>query len=198
MHQKTWIRRALSMCLCVAVLATYSMIALAASPKVAGELTVFGTSANGETPFVTVNGEAARSGRSVFSSSIINTPENAGAVVNLGRLGKIELAPNSAIVLSFSDNQINADLSAGKITVLGASQPVSVNTPVAGVLQLSPGESASAGEAAKQTTGGGGHSAAWWGFAAVLAGAAALIIYAATRDNDISIGGGGTVVSPVR
>jgi len=174
------------------------MVALANSPKVAGELTVFGTEAGGEAPFVMVNGEAAKSGRSVFSSSIINTPENAGAVINLGRLGKLELAPNSAIILSFDDNEISGNLTAGKLTVLGAAQNVSVKTADGTVKQLAAGQSVTATAVPAQDTDNDGNSAAWWGFAAVLGGAAALIIYAATRDNDAEIGGGGTVVSPVR
>ena len=198
MDSKLWIRKALSACLCVAVLATYSMVALASSPKVAGELTVLGTDSSGEAPFVMVNGEASKTGRSVFSSSIINTPETAGAVINLGKLGKLELAPNSAIVLSFDDNNISGDLTAGKITVLGAAEIVSVKVADGKVLQLTAGESATAAGASAAQTTGGGHSAAWWGFAAVLVGAGALIIYAATRDNNAEVGGGGTVVSPVR
>ena len=197
MDSKLWIRKALTTCLGVAVLATYSMVALANSPKIAGELTVFGTATSGEAPFVSVNGEAARSGRSVFSSSIINTPENAGAVINLGKLGKIELAPNSAMVLSFDNDNISGDLTAGKLTVLGAAQTVNVKTANGNTVQLAAGDSVMANGPAAQTT-GGGHSAAWWGFAAVLVGAGALIIWAATRDNNAAVGGGGTIVSPVR
>jgi len=67
MNSKLWIQKALSMCLVVAIIATYSMVALASSEKAAGELLVTGKSINGETPFVTVNGETAKTGRSVFS-----------------------------------------------------------------------------------------------------------------------------------
>ena len=73
MNSKLWIRKALSMCLSVAVLATYSMVALAGPGKAAGELAVSGKSVSGETTFVFVNGEVARSGRSVFSGSTITT-----------------------------------------------------------------------------------------------------------------------------
>ena len=59
MNSKLWIRKALSLCLSVAILATYSMVALAGPRKVAGELTVSGKDINGEAPFVLVNGEAA-------------------------------------------------------------------------------------------------------------------------------------------
>jgi hypothetical protein len=58
MNSKLWIRKALSACLSISLLATCSAVALANS-KVSGELTVAG---NG----VLVNGEAAQSGRSIF------------------------------------------------------------------------------------------------------------------------------------
>ena len=50
MNSKLWIHKALSMCLVVAMIATYSMVALAGSEKVAGELIVTGKTINGETP----------------------------------------------------------------------------------------------------------------------------------------------------
>jgi hypothetical protein len=196
MDSKLWTRRALSTCLCVAILATYSMVTLAFSGKVAGELTVFGANTNGEAPYVMVNGEAAHSGRSIFSSSIVTTPDNAGAVINLGKLGKIELAPNSTFVLSFNNNAISGDLTAGKLTVLGSATAVNVKTADGGSVDLNAGESATATGAKAQTSGGSGKG--WWIFAAVLVGAGAAIIWAATQDNDVQIGGGGTVVSPVR
>jgi len=176
------------------------MVALAFSGKVAGELTVFGANTNGEAPFVMVNGEAARSGRSIFTSSMVTTPDNAGAVINLGKLGKIELAPNSTFVLSFNDNAISGELTAGKLTVLGASEGVNVKTSDGTSVMLNSGESVAAGSSSKaQTDSDGGSSTGWWIFAAVLAGAGAAIIYTATQgDNDISLGGGGTVVSPSR
>lgn len=199
MDSKLWIRRALSTCLCVAVLATYSMVALGFSGKVAGELTVFGANTNGEAPFVMVNGEAAKSGRTIFSSSMVATPDNAGAVINLGKLGRIELAPNSTFVLSFNDSSISGDLLAGKLTVLGAAAGVNVKTADGSLLTLNAGESATAASGKSQTTTGGGGGAGWWIFAAVLIGAGAAIVYTATRgNNDINLGGTGTVVSPNR
>ncbi len=197
MNSKLWIRKALSSCLVVAIFATYSMVALANTAKIAGELTVAGMN-NGEAAMVTVNGEAAKSGRSIFSSSTIVTPENASAIINLGKLGKIELAPNSSVALSFTDSAISGDLSSGKLTVLGATNSVSVKTANGEVVKLDAGESVSA---AKQddddtTSGGGG---AWWAWALVFGGAAAGILIAATQsDNRAALGGSGTVVSPTR
>ncbi len=203
MNSKVWIRKALSMCLVVATFATYSMVALANSERVVGELSVSGKNINGETPFVKVNGEAAQTGRSIFSSSTIATPENAGAIVNLGKVGKIELAPNTILTLSFNEKGINGDLSAGRITVLNASDTVNVKTLDGTIVKLNAGNSAVAttGKARDDDddtkAGDGGHGLLIW--ALILGGAAAGIIIAANSDNNrITLGGNTTVISPTR
>lgn len=197
MNSKVWIRKALSMCLAVAILATYSMVALAGTEKVAGELLVSGKNINGETPFVKVNGEAAQSGRSIFSSSTIATPENTSAVINLGKVGKIELAPNTTMTLSFNEKGISGDLISGRVTVLGASDSVNIRTAEGNLLKLGVGESAvsSAQDDDEDEKDGAG----WWVWALVFGGAIAGVVIAATSDNNrVALGGGSTVVSPTR
>ena len=197
MNSKVWFRKALSMCLMVAVYATYSMVVLASPDKIVGELTVAGKSVNGEIPVVTVNGEAVRSGRTIFSSSTIATTENSSAVVNVGKNGKIELAPNTVVTLSFNDKGLSGDLSSGAVTALSADN-VSVKLPNGEVLKLKAGETAAAGQQTQtqtQTSSGGG--AAWWVYALILGGAVAGVALAATSDsNDLEVGGGSIVVSP--
>lgn len=201
MNSKKWLKKALSTCLVVATMATYSMVALAGSGKAAGELLVSGTNLNGATPFVTVNGEAAQSGRSVFSSSTIATPENASAIINLGKVGKIELAPNTVLSLSFDDAAISGNLIAGKITVLNSAETVSINTG-AETVKLNAGDSATNnGKAAPDDdTVKGGSKGSLLLYALILGGAAvAIIIAASTNNNDINVSGGGiTVISPTR
>lgn len=186
------------MCLVVATIATYSMVALAGSERVAGELLITGKNVNGEAPFVKVNGEMAQNGRSVFSSSTIATPENANAIINLGKLGKIELAPNTVLALTFDEKGISGDLAAGQVSVLSASNLVNITT-ANGTAKLNAGESATAKGAKAQdddNSGGGGSYLIW---ALILGGAAAGIIIAATSNNNrVSLGGGTTVVSPTR
>ena len=65
MNSKLWIRKALTMSLTVAIFATYSMVALAADGRTAGEIVITGNTGAGA---VTVNGEPAKSGRTIFSS----------------------------------------------------------------------------------------------------------------------------------
>lgn len=201
MNSKLWIRRALSACLSVSLLATYSMVALA-SPKIAGELLVSGSGISGEAPTVFVNGETARSGRSVFSSSTIVTPENSSAVVSFGKLGKIEIAPNSTFTVNFDDQSLSGDLTAGKLTVLGAAQGVSVRTQNNAATILNAGQSILAAGTMQQQDDDDDDSfggAAWWALAAVMVAAGGVIIYAATSDNDrTAFGGTGVVVSPTR
>lgn len=198
MNSKLWIRKALSMCLSVAVLATYSMVALAGPGKVAGELTVSGKNANGEAPFVLVNGEAARSGRSVFSGSTITTSDSTGAVMNLGKLGKIELAQSTTLNLTFDEKGIYGDLMSGKLSVLGASEDIMIRTLDGNTIKLAAGQSVLASGKAQDDDDDDDDDAAWWIWAAVFGGAAAGLLYTALSDGDIDIGDGGTVISPTR
>ena len=201
MNTKTWIKKVLSTCLVMAILATCSMITLANSERIAGELTISGKSVGAETPFVLVNGEAAQNGRSIFSASTIATPENTGAIISLGKAGKIELAPNTILALNFDAKGISGDLSAGRVTVLNSANTVNIKTANGATAQLNAGESTTATGKAKDdddSTGGGG-GGNWLVWALVLGGAAAGIIIAATTDNNrISLGGGTTVISPTR
>jgi hypothetical protein len=196
MNSKLWIQKALTMCLVVTVLASYSMVALASSGKIAGEILVSGKNVNG----VIVNGEQAKSGRSIFTSSMIVTPENASAIVNLGKLGKIELASNTSVSLNFDEKGINADLMSGSVTVLGASDSVNIKTIDGKTLKLNAGETAVAnGKAQDDDDDNKSGGAAWLPWVLIFGGAVAGIVVAATlADNETSLGGGTTVVSPNR
>lgn len=200
MISKLWIRKTFTAGLCVATLTAYSMVGLANTGKIAGEILVSGNSINGEAPAVTVNGVAAKSGRSIFSSSIITTPEGTTAILNLGKAGKVQLAENSSLAISFDDKSITGELTAGKLSVLGAPTAVSVKTVDGRTVSVNSGETVTASGAAQddddKASGGGSN---WWIFAVIIGGAAAGILYAATQSNNkASIGGGGTVVSPTR
>jgi hypothetical protein len=201
MNSKIWIRKALSMCLVITVIASYSAAALANTGKIAGELLVSGKNLNGEAPTVQINGEAAKSGRSVFSSSTIVTPEDANAIINLGKIGKIELAPNTILALTFNEKGISGDLTQGRVTVLSASDVVNIKTLDGTVLKLNAGEVAAANGKARQDDDDDAKSggAAWLPWALIVGGAVAGIVVAAVvADNETQLGGGTTVVSPSR
>ena len=110
MTSKTWSRKFTAVVVAVAVLSVYSMMVLAApGAKASGELSVSGQ--------VTVNGQKVISGGTMFSDSTISTADQSTASVSLGKLGRVELAPNSNLRLSFSGNSINAMLETGSAHV---------------------------------------------------------------------------------
>jgi hypothetical protein len=110
MISKTWSRKPIAACVAVAVLSVYSMVVLASPTAKApsGELSVSGQ--------VTINGEKVVSG-TVFSDSLIATAEKSSATVNLSKLGRVELAPNSGLKLSFTENGVSGLLESGSANV---------------------------------------------------------------------------------
>jgi len=107
MISKTWSRKPIAACVAVAILSVYSMVVLAspAAKAPSGELKVSGT--------VTVNGESVISGGTVFSDSVITTADNSMATVNLSKLGRVELSPNSSLRISFTEKGITGLLDSG-------------------------------------------------------------------------------------
>ncbi|MGI8848937.1 MAG: hypothetical protein ACR2HT_02080, partial [Pyrinomonadaceae bacterium] len=107
---------------------TSSMVALAGAEAkpMAGVIIVAGQNMVSNDSFVTLNGERAFSGRTFFSSGVISTSEKATATIKLGKLGYINLTPNSVLNLSFSENNISGELSAGNAEVFN-NEGVTVN-----------------------------------------------------------------------
>jgi hypothetical protein len=192
------VRKALSLCLTLSIIATCSMMSLANSPKLAGELLLSGKGTNGAVPFALVNGEAANSGRSIFSSSSIATPDGVSATLNLGKAGIIEVAPNSSMQIAFDGTNITGSLASGSVKVVSAKNDVRFTNAAGEAMTVRTGETATAAGKAQVDDDNDGGSA-WWLWAIVIGGATAGIIYAATKDsNTISLGGGSTVISPNR
>lgn len=189
MIRQLWIRKALTTCVFTALFTTTSMVALANSGRIAAELTVSGKIVNGETPVVLVNGESAKSGRSVFSYSTIATPDETSAVISMGKAGQIELAPNSSLNLTFDDNTVNGELNAGRLTVLGTLGTVNIRTIDGKTTTLKAGEAILASGKAQTKTGGGSN---WWIWAVVAVGAAAVVLIAVSQSSN------NNVVSPIR
>lgn len=188
-----WTRKAVSVCVLLAVFTTTSMVALASPGRIAAELTVSGRNLNGEAPIVLVNGEAAKSGRSIFSSSTVATPDGSTAVISIGKAGRLELEPNSSVNVVFDDQSVDAELTAGRLTLLGSLGTVKVRTNDGKISTLQSGDSITAsGQSAGRKQSGGG-SENWWIWVVVAGGAAAAVLIAvASSNNDNS------VVSPNR
>lgn len=118
----TTLRKMLAVTLVLTVGSFYSLVTtttLAQTAKVAGDLSVTGQ--------VTLNGAAAISGATVFSDSRVKTGQKGGAIVNLGKLGRIELGPEAEMTLSFSESTIGGNLLSGRAVV---SAPTGVGISV--------------------------------------------------------------------
>ena len=71
---------------------------------------------------VSVNGVPAIKGSAVFSDSTIKTEAKSSAVVSLGKLGRVEVQPESTMKLSFTDSGIMVSmLEAGRVRVSSSS-----------------------------------------------------------------------------
>lgn len=109
------IRSFVASSLAIAIFTTSSMVALATPDRrLMGELTVTGASG------VSVNGERAVSGRSISSSSVVATSADSSAVINLGKTGRIELAPNSSLSLNFDEKTISGSINEGDVKISSA------------------------------------------------------------------------------
>jgi hypothetical protein len=123
MRKPTRIRKALTVAVMLTVGGFYSLVstsALAQTAKAAGELSVSGS--------VMINGIQAISGATVFSESKVKTLRNSAATINLGKLGRIQLGPESEMTLSFSEGNIGGALTAGRAVV---SAPANIAISVA-------------------------------------------------------------------
>src|SRR5215218_10332307 len=123
MTSRTWSRTPISLALAVAILCTYSMVGFAAPQQgqtgPTGDLSVVGE--------VSVNGTSAISGATVFSDSTVTTAKGSSAVVSLGKLGRVEVLPESSLKLSFNDMGVSATLDSGRVRF---STPSGVNASV--------------------------------------------------------------------
>lgn len=183
--------RVLTSCLLFVFVAFSSSATLAVSSKPVGEILVSGSSSiEGET--VTVNGEPARTGRTIFASSSIVTPDGMAVTLNLGKAGRIQLEPGTEFLLNVDGNAVSGDLKKGTLSVLNSESSVGVRTLTGDTLNVTSGEtvSATSASAAKRRAGPGGVD--WWIWGAIIAGAAVAVILIASRDDD------STVSSPIR
>jgi ferric-dicitrate binding protein FerR (iron transport regulator) len=113
MTSRTWIRKALAFSLALVFLnagATFVLAGGAVREQDAiGQLTITGR--------VTVNGLPAATGDIVASGSTVQTAKGSSAVVSLGKLGRVELLPDSKMKLRFDDSSISISLGSGRVRV---------------------------------------------------------------------------------
>jgi hypothetical protein len=78
---------------------------------------------------VSVNGTSAISGATVSSDSTITTAARSSAVVSLGKLGRVEVLPDSTMKLSFDDSSVSVSmLEAGRVRLSSSSNVKTTTT----------------------------------------------------------------------
>ncbi|HEX4899663.1 MAG TPA: hypothetical protein VFV61_03975 [Pyrinomonadaceae bacterium] len=118
MISKSLSRKTLAAFVSVAVLSVYSMVALAGAKVASAELSVSGQ--------VTVNGQKVISGGTLFSGSTVVTADSSTAIVSLSKMGRVELSPNSSLILNFTEESVTGMLDKG-VAKVSTVAGVSVN-----------------------------------------------------------------------
>lgn len=152
------------------VRAATSRLVAAASPAqgpVQGRLTT-----RGNNP-VTLGGNPARSGETVFTGQSIQTPAGVGATVNVPGLGRVDIAPDSNVTLSFGDGRINVTVVSG-CAVLTANRGTPGTLESGGNTQRTDAERGGTINNCDSTPGGAAAAGAGPGIGAVTAGAGAV------------------------
>lgn len=105
--------------LCLVLLglsAIHENVAVAQVATVTGKVTL--KQADGA---VTVNGQAAQINSDIASDSSITTAKGSSAVVSLGKLGRVELMPETTMKLVLTDSGATAMIDAGRVRVSSSS-----------------------------------------------------------------------------
>lgn len=185
--QRSLSQKALALLIVFSFLQLYVLVALAGpgfpldaatAPTPPPQDTITGRVVTRNNQSILVNGNQVSTGDSVLTGAVVETPDQVGATINLGRLGSIDLAPNTKVQIEYSDGQIKVTLIQGCVIVRnkrGTSAQVNTdkgpaasndsNQKQAAVLDVcypsgAPSPIVNQGAAANAGAGGGGGGAA--------------------------------------
>jgi hypothetical protein len=130
--------------------ASSRLIAKATAPQggAQGRLTT-----RGNNP-VSVNGAGARSGETIFTGQSIQTPAGVGATVTLPGVGRVDIAPNTNLTLSFEAGKVNVALVSG-CAILTADRGSVGSVESGGATQRTEGEEGGVIDVCSSATPGG-------------------------------------------
>ena len=66
---------------------------------------------------VLVNNNKAKSGTTIMSGARIQCPEKIGATIDLGSLGRLDMAPNTDVALTFDATRVAVQLNSGYVVL---------------------------------------------------------------------------------
>ena len=145
MTSKRWkVIKVLALIMAFAVSQVYVQASLfgrrTASPQPAGPAQILsGRIMTRQNKPVTLNGNSVPSGTTVFSGAEVHTGAEAGATIDLGPLGRLDLGPNTNLTLTFSEGNVSVNLQSGYV-VLTTNQGIkgSVTVPQGAVTSTDP------------------------------------------------------------
>jgi hypothetical protein len=120
------LRKTITFALALVTIATL-VVAVAAKPAMMGRLKTR------DNKPVTVNGNKANSGTTLLSGSEIQCPDKVGATLDLGTLGRIDIAPKSDLKVSFTNTTVSVELRSGYVVL-------TTNKGVSGTVNTNDGE----------------------------------------------------------
>ena len=144
---------------------------------------------------VTVNGNSAKSGETIFPGQSIQTPAGVGATINLPGLGRVDIAPNSNLTLTFGEGKLDVVLMSG-CAILTANKGTAGSMEAGGSTQRTEGEQGGVLDVCNSTVAGAAPIAGQGAAAAAGAGAAggaATATTAAAGGGLFGLGTAGTV-----
>ena len=145
---------------------------------------------------ILINGHKAVSGTTLLSGSEIQCPDKVGATIDLGSLGRLDIAPKTDLTLTFHDTEVTVQLRSGYVVL-------TTNKGVCGTVNTSEGEvystdcsktssviaktSGTKGpEAAASVGAGGGINGAMVGIGGAAAGVGGAAAKSSGRGSDLS------------
>lgn len=146
---------------------------------------VFGQLLMSQDQAALVNGTSATSGTTIFSGAQLQTLDGVAATVQLGKLGRLAIDPNTLLSLTFDKDYVDVKVTAGNAVL-------TTNAGVKGTMLTPAGEKLATNANANSTVGGRKAAAAAWNsgdhalgliLTAVVVGAAIIALVADDNDN---------------
>jgi hypothetical protein len=117
-HQKAF--SAIALFLVFSVTQVYvqaSLLTVKSESKSATALVPSGKLAIRTGSLIKLNGNDVGPGTTVLSGSLVQTPADNGATIQLGTLGKLELAPDTNLTLNFGQSNVDVKLDSGYVVL---------------------------------------------------------------------------------
>lgn len=95
----------------VVLLTAMPMLAWARSAPTMGKLKTRANKA------ILVNGQKSSTGDTIVSGVKIESPDQVGATVEIANVGRVDIAPNSSLSVTFDDDHININLDKGYVVL---------------------------------------------------------------------------------